>query len=89
MAELPFVIKNLDYLLIPQVSAAHSSADQQVVYEMDHTKIGSLIQASSGFDDFFHNVRIDILKFLVETGYSNFNDKPYQADGNFAITVQS
>jgi hypothetical protein len=96
-SELPFITQNVHRILLAKADVGHAAPDQypsqdssqDIVYELDHNKIASLLQESSGFDEFFHNVRMDILNFLVETGYTGFDTMPYQSDGNFAITVQS
>lgn len=84
MAQLPSVVKELNYLLVPKAFAHDApytpAPAQEVVYELDDSKISSLLQESQGFDDFVHHVRIDVLKFLVDTGYTAFNDQPYQKD---------
>lgn len=83
--QLPFVVTRNTSLL---VSFHHSAPDTQNIYQIDTQKISDLLSQSQNFDELYQKMRIDIVDFLMSTGYMNFNVQPYQ-DGNYAIVVQS
>ncbi|MFA6256556.1 MAG: VanW family protein [Candidatus Absconditabacterales bacterium] len=85
----PLESNSRDDTLLSTTDAVHNASDQEVVYEIDQNTISSLLTASQSFDDFFHKLRITILKFMIDNGYKDFNDQPYQRNGNLAIIAQS
>jgi len=101
---LPFVIARnapiLAFVSSADISYRHPSADTgtiadtgtatdtSILYEIDTNKIGDFLSSSTGFDEFYHKVRIYMLNFLIQNGYSGFNNRPYQ-DGDSAIVEQS
>ena len=50
---------------------------QDIVYAMDRAKIIKILNNSQVFEDLYHAVRIDVLKFLIQEKYENFNNEPY------------
>ena len=85
-AQLPFVaaknaalLKNTDY---------HAAANEEYSYQIDAATINAFVLNSPNFESFYQKVRIDIMKFLLQQWYMNFDITPYQ-QGNYAIVVQS
>ena len=66
----------------------HAAADGDISYQIDSAAVGDFFSGSQSFEEFYQKIRIDIIKFLLESWYMNFNTQPYQ-EGNYAIVVQS
>ncbi len=87
MKNLPFVVKKLNHLLTD--SSNHAAPGAQILYELDTAMISDFLRDSQNFSDFVHNVRMDILEFIMANGYKDFITQPYPTDGDFAIYAQS
>ena len=70
------------------LSNSPTPAQREKLYRLHTQKISDLLSQSQNFDELYQKMRIDIVDFLMSTGYMNFNVQPYQ-DGNYAIVVQS
>jgi len=85
--QLPFVAARNAFLLA-DAYYGHGSADQELTYEIQPSVIGKILHGSKNFEAFYQKVRINIIGYLIENNYSNFNDQPYP-QGNSAIVAQS
>jgi len=85
--QLPFVAAR-NVFLLADAYYGHGSADQELTYEIQPSVIGKILHGSKNFEAFYQKVRINIIGYLIENNYSNFNDQPYP-QGNSAIVAQS
>ena len=83
MQDLPYVMLRNTNLLVDRRDS-HGAADEDYVYAIDSEKISSFLADSEVFEDFYQKMRSDVIQFLVENNYQNFDDKPYQ-EGNLAL----
>lgn len=84
--QLPFVVvKNASVLENPRY---HAAAAEENIYQIDADTINTFVLNSPNFESFYQKVRIDIMKFLLQQWYMNFDTTPYQ-EWNYAIVVQS
>jgi len=80
------IIENLPVML--SKFPKHSAPDIEFDRLVDNDKINGFLKNSNNFNDFFHQVRIDIIKFLIQSQYNDFDIQPY-TEGNYAIVLNS
>ncbi len=91
--QLDLMIKRLPYIVANNASLFalpyyHWSAAQEFAYEINNETIAAFLSGSQWFEDFYKKVRITIMRSLIDQGYMNFNNEPYQ-EGNLAINIQT
>lgn len=92
MKELPLIVARntpilafVDTTLSPPYQHPAAADD---IYQLYTNEINDLLSQSQNFETLYQKVRIDVVKFLMERWYVNFNTQPYQ-EGNYAMVVQS
>lgn len=63
--QLPYVMANNASLLI--LDGRHAAADGDISYQIDSAAVGDFFSGSQSFEEFYQKIRIDIIKFLLES----------------------
>lgn len=86
LIEFPYVFGQIHTLLLQE---NHGSAVPESLYILDSEKIVSYLDTSSSFEEFYRQLRIDIIRYLLDTNSTDFFVRPYDWQVNSAIIVES
>ncbi len=61
---------------------------EEHIYQINSSTLSEYFSTSPSFEQFYHKIRIALIKSLMEGGYSGFNNEPYPK-GSLSIIAQS
>jgi len=85
LTRLPYVFSQIEYLLHTSYHGAPN--EEEIVYTLNSEMIVWFLEKSSSFDEFYRQVRINIVAHLLELQYPQFITRPYDRQVSEAMVV--